>query len=82
MGEPEGVLVRAVQDEGEGVRLCDHDLVAGEGEAGGVSPGQGPARQGQLQLLLYNLLTITCYPGVDGGAEGSCGGEEQDQEGV
>ena len=82
MGEPEGVLVRAVQDEGEGVRLRDHDLVTGEGEAGGVSPGQGPARQGQLQLVLYNLLTITCCPGVDGGAEEPGGGEEQDQEGV
>ena len=61
VGEPEGVLVWAVQDEGEGVRLCDHDLVAGEGEAGGVSSGQGPARQGQLQLVLvkhnYNLLS-------------------------
>ena len=43
VGEPEGVLVRAVQEEGEGVRLCDHEGVAGEGEAGGVSPGQDPA---------------------------------------
>ena len=45
---------------------------------------QDRAQHDKVSSSLYYQLntTITCYPGVDGGAEEPCGGEEQDQEGV